>query len=206
MSAPFRKTLSWPVRSGSKPAASSIIGETRPSTWTVPMVGLSTPAANLRSVLFPEPLWPMSPTASPGFTSTLTSRSAHSSSGSLRWRKRPRIASLSVLTFSRCIRKQIEACWKEREPGIVSEVMDVAVLHALEDGQPQPERDGGAGRGREQRARVGDPPVVDGVLEAADDGRRRVELERAADDRIRQLLEVARRVDDWRQVEPDLEE
>ena len=58
---PLMKTFSRPEISGWNPAPSSISAEMRPSTLTVPLVGLVMPATSLSSVLLPEPLRPMTP-------------------------------------------------------------------------------------------------------------------------------------------------
>jgi len=55
----------------------------------------------LSSVLFPDPLWPTSATASPGAISSETCRSAQNISELRRWRKRFATASFRVETFSR---------------------------------------------------------------------------------------------------------
>ena len=51
-----------PVNSGWEPEPNSRIAETLPFASDEPSVGSSTPAWMLRSVLFPEPFWPMMPT------------------------------------------------------------------------------------------------------------------------------------------------
>jgi hypothetical protein len=51
----------------------------RPPTATLPAVGFTIPDSRRRSVVFPEPLRPTSPTALPGSTSNETSRSAQTS-------------------------------------------------------------------------------------------------------------------------------
>ena len=58
---PLMKTFSRPEISGWKPAPSSISAEMRPSTVTVPSVGLVMPATILSIVLLPDPLRPMMP-------------------------------------------------------------------------------------------------------------------------------------------------
>jgi len=58
---PLMKTFSRPEISGWKPAPSSIKAEMRPSTRTVPSVGLVMPATSLSMVLLPDPLRPMIP-------------------------------------------------------------------------------------------------------------------------------------------------
>ena len=77
--APFRKTFSRPVKSVWNPAPSSSSEPMRPAALTRPAVGLMIPATRRRRVVFPEPLRPMRPTASPRATSTETSRSAQTS-------------------------------------------------------------------------------------------------------------------------------
>ena len=72
--------LSRPLSSGWKPAPSSSSAATRPCTVTRPRVGVSKRVASLSSVLLPEPLAPMTPSASPGATAKVTSRSAQNSS------------------------------------------------------------------------------------------------------------------------------
>ena len=95
---PFRKMFSRPVRSGWKPAPSSSRAETRPCTRTWPLVGSRMRVISLSAVLLPDPLAPMMPKQSPGSTSKLTSRRAHSSSRpiSLPRSKRLSTASRSV--------------------------------------------------------------------------------------------------------------
>src|SRR5262245_39555993 len=102
--APFRKTFSRPVKSRWKPAPSSSSDPIRPSLRTRPAVGLMMPAIRRRSVVLPEPLRPMRPTASPRPTCAETSRSAHTSVPSVlpRWTKR----SLSVRASRACTRKR----------------------------------------------------------------------------------------------------
>jgi hypothetical protein len=58
---PLMKTFSRPEISGWKPAPSSISAEMRPSTVTVPLVGLVMPATSFSAVLLPDPLRPMTP-------------------------------------------------------------------------------------------------------------------------------------------------
>jgi hypothetical protein len=70
------KTFSRPEISGWKPAPSSISAEMRPSTFTVPSEGLVIPATSFKSVLFPDPLRPMTPSVRPLGTVRLTSFSA----------------------------------------------------------------------------------------------------------------------------------
>ncbi len=79
-SMPLMTTFSRPVISGWKPAPSSISAVTRPSTATVPEVGRRIPLASLSSVDLPEPLGPITATASPGATSrSMPSRATNSS-------------------------------------------------------------------------------------------------------------------------------
>ncbi len=58
---PLMKTFSRPEISGWKPAPSSMSAEIRPSTASVPVVGLVMPATHLSSVLLPDPLRPTTP-------------------------------------------------------------------------------------------------------------------------------------------------
>ena len=58
---PLMKTFSRPEISGWKPAPSSISAEMRPSTRTVPLVGLVMPATSFSAVLLPDPFRPMTP-------------------------------------------------------------------------------------------------------------------------------------------------
>ena len=78
--APFRKMFSRPVISGWKPAPTSIRAETRPRVLIRPDVGSMIDVSNFSIVLFPAPLWPMMPSASPCLTAKLTSFSAQKSS------------------------------------------------------------------------------------------------------------------------------
>ena len=73
---PLMKTFSRPEISGWKPAPSSISAETRPCTFTLPLVGFVMPATSLSIVLFPEPLLPMMPNVRPPVTVNDTSFSA----------------------------------------------------------------------------------------------------------------------------------
>jgi hypothetical protein len=52
----------------------------RPCWSMLPRVGRVVPVINFSSVLLPAPFWPMMPTASPGATAKLTSRSTQCSS------------------------------------------------------------------------------------------------------------------------------
>ncbi len=58
---PLMKMFSRPEISGWNPAPSSMSAEIRPSTVTVPSVGRVMPATHFSSVLFPDPLRPMTP-------------------------------------------------------------------------------------------------------------------------------------------------
>ena len=78
-SEPLRYTFSRPVKSGWKPAPSSSSEPIRPPAATCPLVGLMIPATMRSSVVLPEPLRPISPTASPGATASETSCSAWTS-------------------------------------------------------------------------------------------------------------------------------
>ena len=62
---PLRKIFSRPVRSGWKPADTSISAERRPLTTMRPLVGFMIRLSIFNAVLFPAPLWPMMPKASP---------------------------------------------------------------------------------------------------------------------------------------------
>ncbi len=74
--AALRKTLSRPVRSGWNPVPISSSDPTRPRTVAQPVLGSVMRDRILRSVLFPAPLRPTTPTTSPGAISNDTSRSA----------------------------------------------------------------------------------------------------------------------------------
>src|SRR6185436_11190569 len=93
-----------PVKSMWNPAPSSSNEPMRPSVRMRPAVGLMIPAISLKSVVLPDPLRPMRPTASPRPTSAETSRSAQTSIASVfpRWTKR----SLSVRASRVCTRKR----------------------------------------------------------------------------------------------------
>ena len=73
---PLMNMFSRPEISGWNPAPSSISAEMRPSTFTVPLVGLVMPATSFSSVLLPDPLRPMMPKVVPVGTVRLTSFSA----------------------------------------------------------------------------------------------------------------------------------
>ena len=62
---PLMKTFSRPEISGWKPAPSSMSAEIRPSTRTLPLVGLVMPATSFSAVLLPEPLRPITPKVEP---------------------------------------------------------------------------------------------------------------------------------------------
>ena len=66
MMAPCRKTFSRPVRSGWKPAATSISAPTRPRTSQWPRVGRRIRVSSFSVVDLPAPFGPMMPSASPG--------------------------------------------------------------------------------------------------------------------------------------------
>ena len=57
--------FSRPVMSGWKPAPSSMRLDTRPFTVTRPSLGCSILVRSFRVVLFPQPFFPIRPTASP---------------------------------------------------------------------------------------------------------------------------------------------
>ena len=71
-----RNTLSRPESSGVNPAPSSSRAAIRRWTAIEPAFGRRMPAMHLRRVDLPEPLCPITPTASPSRTSKPTSRSA----------------------------------------------------------------------------------------------------------------------------------
>ena len=73
---PLSNTFSRPVSSGWNPTPKSSIEPIRPRTESRPAVGRVSRAMIFNRVLFPAPLAPTMPTASPGLTSKLTSRSA----------------------------------------------------------------------------------------------------------------------------------
>ena len=66
---PLMATFSRPLISGWKPAPSSMRAEMRPSTVSVPRVGLVIPARSFSSVDLPEPFSPMTPKVVPLGTS-----------------------------------------------------------------------------------------------------------------------------------------
>src|SRR4051812_6354378 len=78
--APFRKTLSRPLSSGWKPVPTSRIELTRPAISAYPSVGSVMRARIERSVDFPAPFGPITPSTSPRPTSNDTSRRAQTSS------------------------------------------------------------------------------------------------------------------------------
>ena len=80
--APLRKIFSLPVSSGWKPVPTSSRLATRPRSTTRPAVGSVIRLNIFSSVLFPAPLRPMIPTASPCLISKFTSLSAQNSSTS----------------------------------------------------------------------------------------------------------------------------
>ena len=73
---PLSSTLSRPEKSGLKPAPSSSSAAMRPSTRTVPVVGVTVPHSSCNSVDLPAPLLPITPSDSPLRTCSDTSRSA----------------------------------------------------------------------------------------------------------------------------------
>ena len=83
-----------------------------------PSVGLMIPASTRRSVDLPEPLRPISPTASPGAISADTSRSAQTSSPPVRPRATTR--SLSVRVSRAWTRKRRETPSAEIAPGFTA--------------------------------------------------------------------------------------
>jgi hypothetical protein len=58
------------------PAPRPKIAEMRPSTTILPEVGLKIPAIVRSKVVFPDPLWPSSPTLSPSLRLSVTPSSA----------------------------------------------------------------------------------------------------------------------------------
>jgi hypothetical protein len=73
---PPRTTFSWPVSSPLKPTPSESSVLTRPKTSTRPVLGGRIPAIVRRSVDFPAPLTPTTPSTAPCDTSKETSRTA----------------------------------------------------------------------------------------------------------------------------------
>ena len=63
----FKKTFSFPVKSGLKPLPNSSKAPIFPIEFTVPELGLSVPEINCK-VLFPDPFKPIIPTESPFLT------------------------------------------------------------------------------------------------------------------------------------------
>ena len=99
--------FSLPVRSKSKPDPSSSMGTIFPRQITLPEVGFNIPEITFKSVLFPAPFRPISPSVSPLFTWKETWSSAVNS-----WYSSfPRIAvvtnSLSDMILSLFIRKRM---------------------------------------------------------------------------------------------------
>jgi hypothetical protein len=72
-------TFSRPVKSGWKPAPSSSSEATLPPTSRWPLEGRKIPAIRRSSVVLPEPLRPITPTASPGSIENEASRTAQTS-------------------------------------------------------------------------------------------------------------------------------
>ena len=67
----------WKVRANPARATLSMrVGSSLPSSRTDPDVGVSRPVRQLKNVVFPAPLGPMSPTISPAFTVAETSETA----------------------------------------------------------------------------------------------------------------------------------
>jgi hypothetical protein len=75
----------------------------RPSTFTVPDEGLVIPATSFSSVLFPDPLRPMTPSVRPLGTVRLTSFSAVNVSSGLRFLIRLRESS-ALFSVANCLR------------------------------------------------------------------------------------------------------
>ena len=98
---PLMKTFSRPEISGWKPAPSSMSAEMRPSTVTVPLVGLVMPATSLSAVLLPEPLRPITPKVEPFGTVNDTSVSAGKVSLGCRSRRMLRCSS-ALLSVANC--------------------------------------------------------------------------------------------------------
>src|SRR5208282_1176088 len=73
---PLRKMFSRPVKSGRKPAPNSITADRRPLSVIVPSLGAVIRDKSFTRVVFPEPLGPTMPSASPRWTAKLTSLSA----------------------------------------------------------------------------------------------------------------------------------
>src|SRR6267154_2114609 len=71
--------FSMPVSSGWKPELTSMSAASLPRIVISPTVGVVIPARILRMVVFPAPLCPTMPSASPSFTSKLRLRRAHTS-------------------------------------------------------------------------------------------------------------------------------
>src|SRR3982750_1352498 len=77
--------FSRPVSSGWNPEPTSTRAASRPRIVISPRGGVVIPDRSFRIVVLPAPLWPTTPSASPRFTSKLTSRRAHISAE--RWAK-----------------------------------------------------------------------------------------------------------------------
>src|SRR5712692_5088220 len=114
---PLRYTFSRPVMSEWKPAPSSSSEPTRPPTATRPDVGLTIPESKRRSVVLPEPLRPTSPTALPGSTPNVMSRSAQTSEPRA-WR-RANSRSLSARLSRGYTRKLRAACSTRISPDLI---------------------------------------------------------------------------------------
>src|SRR5579862_2145897 len=99
---PLMNTFSRPEISGWKPAPSSMSADTRPSTRTVPDVGLVMPAMSLSAVLLPEPFRPMTPNVEPLGTLNVTSVSAGNVSLGCRSRRMLRCRS-ALLSVAKCL-------------------------------------------------------------------------------------------------------
>ena len=78
---PLRKMFSRPVSSGWKPVPTSSRLPTRPRSRTSPAVGRVIRLRTFSRVDFPAPLWPTTPSTSPGSTWNETSFSAQNSPG-----------------------------------------------------------------------------------------------------------------------------
>jgi hypothetical protein len=100
---PLMKTFSRPEISGWNPAPSSMSADTRPFTFTVPIVGFVMPATSFSSVLLPDPFRPMTPSVCPRGTDSVTSFRAVNVSSGRRFRTRLRESS-ALLSVANCLR------------------------------------------------------------------------------------------------------
>src|SRR5262245_10566851 len=156
--APFRKTFSRPVNSWLKPVPTSSRLPTRPYRSTSPSVISVIRDRIFNRVLFPAPLLPMSPSASPRYTSKLMSLSAQNSSRSARANGRLRrvtIASPSVVGAVRLWRMVYAFPIPRTAIARASDDIGKPALRALEDRRAHEEdRERTTGGPREvQRAR-----------------------------------------------------